>query len=89
MNDVPVGSIEVLGWLEPEGILTVYTDLVDADGMISEYSYAWSNGATGPTYILTSADLGTDLTVTVSYTDANGTIESVSSSPFAWPASGT
>ena len=43
-------------------------------------SYTWSNGATGASIVLGQSDVGNAITVTASYTDAQGTAESVDSS---------
>ena len=53
------------------------------------FSYQWQRdgmdiaGATNPTYTLGSDDVGTSLTVTVSYADGDGTSESLTSAATA------
>ena len=60
----------------------------DADGL-GTYSYQWSrdnvlvNGATSATYLLGDDDVGTQLTVEASYTDGQGTLESLTSAATA------
>ena len=63
--------------------LTASNTLADADGL-GPISYQWQGdgvdiaGATGATYTLTQADVGTLITVVARYTDGQGTAESVS-----------
>ena len=66
-------------------VLTADTStLADADGL-GTLSYQWSrdgspiDGATADTYTLTQEDVGAAITVEVSYTDGEGTAESVTS----------
>ena len=60
------------------------TGISDADGL-GALSYQWMRdavaiaGATGSTYTLGDADVGSQISVTASYIDANGTAESLTS----------
>ena len=46
-------------------------------------TYTWSNGATGETMTLAQSDVGSTITVTASYTDAQGTAETMASAATA------
>ena len=84
MNDAPTGSVTISGIAAEGQILTASNTLADADGL-GAISYQWLRdgvaigGATASTYTLGVADIGTIITVTASYTDGQGTAESVSS----------
>jgi putative cell wall-binding protein/Ca2+-binding RTX toxin-like protein len=84
VNDVPTAPTIIVS---PSGLLTV-TPPTDGDGFNEDdpgFTYQWfSNGveiegATGNTYTPGAADSGATITVTVGYTDLNGTAESVTS----------
>jgi hypothetical protein len=84
VNDTPSGSVTISGTAAEDQVLTAGNDLADADGLGS-FSYQWKragaaiSGATSTSYTLSQADVGKIITVTASYTDAQGTGESVSS----------
>ena len=94
-NDQPTGSVAISGSVTEDAVLTAdVSALRDADGLPEDaagYSYQWqrntgANGgfenianATARTYTLGDADVGQTVRVAVSYTDGNGTSESVSS----------
>jgi VCBS repeat-containing protein len=85
VNDAPVGLPIINGTATEDQILTVDTSgISDADGL-GVFSYQWLRngsaivGANASSYTLGDADVGTQISVTVSYTDANGTAESVTS----------
>ncbi|WP_316860906.1 hypothetical protein [uncultured Cohaesibacter sp.] len=85
VNDDPTGSVTISGTATEEEVLTADTSTIaDADGL-GAFSYQWYrdgvaiSGATGSTYTLTNDDVGAAITVGVSYTDANGTAESLTS----------
>ncbi len=84
INDAPTGSVSISGTPTEDQTLTASNTLADADGM-GAVSYQWQRdgvniaGATSSTYTLTDADVGTNITVVASYTDGNGTPESVTS----------
>jgi hypothetical protein len=82
-NDAPTGAPEIVGTLSQDRELTVNTSgLADADGL-GELSYQWNRdgvaieGATAATYTLVESDVGTNISVTVAYTDSYGVAESV------------
>jgi hypothetical protein len=85
-NDSPTGNVGILGVSATEGeTLTADTSsLADADGL-GAFSYQWLRdgavitGATNSTYLLSQGDVGTTISVQVSYTDGYGTLESVTS----------
>ena len=84
VNYAPTGSVTISGTPTEDQTLTASNTLADADGM-GPVSYQWQRdgvdigGATGSTYILGDADVGTTITVVAGYTDGDGTNESVSS----------
>ena len=70
-------------------VLTASNTLADEDGISGPIAYQWQRngvniaGATGATYTTTQADVGAALRVVASYTDDQGTPESVSSAATA------
>ncbi len=84
MNDAPTGGVTISGTATEDQILTASNTLADADGL-GTLSYQWNrdgvaiDGATSETYTLVQADVGKTITATVSYTDGEGTLESVTS----------
>jgi hypothetical protein len=83
-NELPTGSVTISGTAIEDATLTAASTLDDADGL-GALSYQWNrdgsaiSGATSGTYVLTQDDVGSTVTVTVSYTDGEGTEESVTS----------
>ena len=89
VNDAPVGLPVIAGTATEDQTLSVdATGISDADGL-GAFSYQWRRdgvsiaGATSATYLLGDADVGTRITVRVSYTDARGTAETVTSAQTA------
>ncbi|MEQ8525227.1 BspA family leucine-rich repeat surface protein [Gracilimonas sp.] len=84
VNDAPTGSVTISGIAQEDETLTASNTLADADGL-GTISYQWQrdgidiSGATNSTYTLTLADVGSVITVIASYTDGEGTSESVTS----------
>jgi surface protein len=84
VNDSPTGSVTISGTPTQGQLLTASNTLVDVDGL-GPITYQWKrgvtaiSGATGATYTLVQADVGSAITVTASYTDLQGTPESVTS----------
>ncbi len=85
VDDAPVGTPVVTGTAAEDQTLTADTSsIADADGL-GAFSYQWQRngsnvaGATGSTYTLGDADVGTTVRVVVSYTDGQGTAESLTS----------
>ncbi len=88
VNDVPTGSVRISGTVTEGAVLTAETGgLVDNDGL-GAFSYQWQRGdgsggfddiagATGQTYTLVDADVDQTVRVEVSYTDDQGTAETV------------
>ncbi|MDE4192825.1 hypothetical protein PXK42_17360, partial [Phaeobacter gallaeciensis] len=82
VNDVPSGSVSISGTAAEDETLTASNTLADEDGL-GAISYQWQrggvdiSGATGATYTLTQDDVGAVITVVASYTDGEGTGESV------------
>jgi uncharacterized delta-60 repeat protein len=78
-NHAPTGSVLITGLATQGQILTASNTLADADGL-GAISYTWKNGTTvlgtGANYTVQAGDVGAHLTVTASYTDATGVVES-------------
>jgi len=87
LNDVPIGSVTITGLAHIGEILTAENTLSDADGL-GPFSYGWTRSGTvtpvtSSSYLLGVADENQTLTVTISYTDGQGTMESITSAPSA------
>jgi hypothetical protein len=89
VNDAPSGSPLINGVLrEAETLTADASGITDNDGL-GTFSYQWlrngSNiaGATGTTYSTTNADVGANLAVRITYTDVQGTVETVTSASTA------
>jgi hypothetical protein len=84
INDAPTGAVEISGVAGEGQVLTASNTLADVDGL-GPVSYQWRAdgeviaGATGNTLTLTQAQVGKAITVSASYTDQQGTAESVAS----------
>jgi hypothetical protein len=88
-NDPPAGNVNITGNLVEYQVLTADTAaLSDPDGL-GTFSYQWKrdnsdiSDATASTYTLVAADVGTSISVTVSYTDGGGTLETIDSAATA------
>ena len=89
LNDVPVGVPTITGTVTEDQTLTADTSgISDADGL-GAFSYQWLRngavivGATSSTYTLADADVGNQISVQVSYTDGQGTPETLTSAQTA------
>ena len=86
VNDAPTGSVTISGTPIQGQTLTAANTLDDADGL-GVITYTWqadgSDIGTGNSYTLTEADVGSQISVQVSYTDWHGTAESVTSAQTA------
>jgi len=85
VNDLPGGAVNIDNTTPSEGdILTASNSLTDADGM-GTVSYQWQrggsdiNGETDASYTTVQDDVGFAISVVASYTDLQGTVESVPS----------
>ena len=81
VNDAPAGLPVITGAVTEDQTLTADTSgISDTDGL-GTFSYQWLrngaaiSGATASTYTLGDADVGTQISVEVSYTDGGGTNE--------------
>ncbi|SFD15889.1 Ig-like domain-containing protein [Pseudoalteromonas denitrificans] len=85
VNDLPTGAVLILGEAKEKSTLTASNTLVDKEGL-GTISYTWKRGnisvSTANSYILTSDDIGSLMTVIASYTDGKGSVETVTSSSF-------
>ena len=86
VNDPVIGSVDISGILEESEVLIAdASSLSDLDGL-GTFSYQWLqdglaiSGATNSTYTTNNSDIGKVISVTVTYTDGYGTVESISSS---------
>ena len=87
VNDAPVGLPTIGGTASEDQTLTAVTaSIADADG-VGVFGYQWLRngvavgGATASTYLLGDADVGAQLSVRVSYTDGQGSAETLTSAP--------
>ena len=86
VNDAPQGDVLISGLAAEDQTLSVTNSLSDEDG-IGSLTYQWFAdtevipGATGTSLTLAQAQVGSVISVVVSYTDGFGTAESVSSDP--------
>ena len=99
VNDDPAGAPGIAGEAEAGQTATATTGgLSDPDGLTEPgWSYRWLRvadgvetaieGATASAYVLAAADAGNRIKVEVSYTDDDGTPETVTSA--AWPPEGS
>lgn len=85
INDAPVGRITIEGDAsEGELLVASAEEITDVDGL-GNFSYQWLangqaiNGATQETLLLTQDTVGKRISMRVSYTDGQGTKETVSS----------
>ncbi len=86
VNDAPTGTVTLSGIGQQGEMLQASNTLADADGIpAGAIQYQWQadgkdiDGATGDSYVVEQAEVGKAMTVTASYTDAQGTDESVTS----------
>jgi hypothetical protein len=83
INYLPTGSVTISGTAQQNQTLTATNTLADLNGL-GAINYSWlSNGSiisNQPSYALTQNDVNKTISVTASYTDGLGKIESVSSS---------
>ena len=83
LNDAPSGTVSISGSAKVGQTLRASHNLSDADGLGS-ISYTWKNASgqilgSGPSFLLEAEDAGQSLQVEVSYTDAFGQAEKISS----------
>ena len=90
VNDAPAGAVTIDNTTPAQGeTLTVSNSITDADGISGPITYQWYRdgvaigGATGSTYTTGQADVSTQISVVASYTDDQGTDETVSSAQTA------
>ncbi|RZI81348.1 MAG: DUF4347 domain-containing protein, partial [Rubrivivax sp.] len=87
VNDSPTGSVSISGTATQGQTLTASNTIADADGL-GAITYHWwragvDTGSTGTTYVLSESDVGSTIVAKATYTDAHGTVETVSSSATA------
>ena len=86
-NSMPTGGVTITGLaIQGEALTTNTFTLVDADAL-GALVYQWKadganiSNATNSTLTLSQDEVGKAISVTVSYTDGGGTVESVTSAP--------
>ncbi|MEI8266568.1 MAG: Ig-like domain-containing protein [Betaproteobacteria bacterium] len=89
LNDAPTGSVTITGNASHRHSLSATNTLADVDGIPGSgpgaISYQWRangapiSGATGSTFSPTPTQIGKVITVTASYTDLGGAVESITS----------
>ncbi len=89
INDAPQGTVQINGQPQEGATLSANTNaLSDADGL-GAFSYQWQRGAsdiagaTGSSYQLQQDDVGATISLRITYTDGQGTIEAVTSTATA------
>ncbi len=88
VNNPATGSVIISGTVEEDQTLTANNTLADVDGL-GTVTYQWQrdgadiSGATGSTYTLGDDDTGAAITLVATFTDGNGTVETISSSATA------
>ncbi len=84
-NDLPVGAVSIQGSASQGALLTAHMSFSDLDG-VGAMTYQWKAGdlpiagASKSTLVLSQAEVGKAISVTVSYIDGHGTPESLQSS---------
>jgi len=79
-NDLPTGGVYFVGTFKVGETITLDEQLTDADGLGS-FAYAWKRSTSGNTgvtnsdYMITDADVGSTLSVVISYIDGYGKLE--------------
>uniref|UniRef100_Q3AR79 DUF4347 domain-containing protein n=1 Tax=Chlorobium chlorochromatii (strain CaD3) TaxID=340177 RepID=Q3AR79_CHLCH len=82
VNDVPTGTVTISGSATQNQMLIAANTLADLDGL-GTIAYQWNadgtaiTGAIGNSFTLTETHVGKKITVTATYTDNRGTLESV------------
>ena len=85
VNDDPTGSVTMTGTHIEDGALGIATSAIADEDGLGTFSYQWNrdgnaiSGANGLVYTLTQSDVNSVMSVTVSYTDQQGTSESLTS----------
>ena len=88
VNDAPTGNVAVSGSAVIGQVLAATNSLADADGL-GTLQFQWLRsgsavaGATSSTYTLAQADVGSTMSVSISYVDGGGTAESATSAATA------
>lgn len=84
-NNAPIGAVTITGTVVEDQTLTAVTSALSDADELGSFSYQWIragsdiSGATSSTYALVQADVGNAISVKVSYTDGEGTAETVTS----------
>ena len=88
VNTLHTGTVSISGTAIVGSVLTATNNIADTDGL-GTFTYQWTrsgsaiSGATSSTYTLVVADVGNTITVTITYTDGKGFIESETSAATA------
>ncbi|WP_203250245.1 beta strand repeat-containing protein, partial [Cysteiniphilum marinum] len=83
VNDLPQGQLAFTGsFQQGQTISADISQITDVDGL-GAVTYQWQRngqnivGSTAASYVLSSADVGTVISVVASYTDSDGTLETI------------
>ena len=89
VNDIPSGAVTIDGTVQENATLTANTSTIADNDGLGTFSYQWLrdnvviDSATDSFYMLEDADVGKQISVQVSYTDGQGTAESLTSAQTA------
>ena len=84
-NGLPTGAPTISGTVAENQVLTAVTSGISDGNGVGTFRYQWQrdgsviSGATASTYTLGDVDVAKNISVQVSYTDGNGTIEQLTS----------
>ncbi|WP_144394703.1 putative Ig domain-containing protein [Pleionea sediminis] len=87
VNDLPTGNAIISGTELRDETLTVDTSTIADEDGLGTFAYQWQrsgadiSGATSTSYTLVADDVGETIRIIVSYTDGDGTDETVTSDP--------
>ena len=81
-NNLPMGEVTITGVTVEGKTLTASDNITDYDGIVGTIAYAWyrndtATGVSGTSYLLTQADVGSQMRIIASYTDNYGADEFV------------
>lgn len=87
VNDAPTGALGLQRSITERSLATARLNSVDDEDGLGEMAYQWLRdgeeieGATRLTYLPRQIDVGAQLTIRATYTDGQGTVETLTSSP--------
>ncbi len=87
VNDSPSGAVEIIGALEEGNLLFANISIEDADGIGETIQYEWFRDGsivddeTSDSYFLSGEDVGSVISLRITYVDAHGTEERIFADP--------